>query len=241
MDRLHNIYIKTLVIVLLILTLNITICYAQDDDLCKFENYLLSQGLDKINNDNISFDLKFKERNNFGLNGSINSIFRIYHVNNSYILVQNNLSLVNSRLNNAQANGIIYRYTVNNHLYGINYFSDIDTTIVRNSLGFEYADGTTDAYINIYNSDTVGYTNGYDYTIKKTINSWIDIKYVNSNLDKKSHNITMNFQITDRFRVDVKTDYIGFNYDIYNTSKTSLEHRSKKEKQVNVDKQVARK
>ena len=79
MDKLHNIYIKTLILALLIFNLNITICFAQeDDDLYKFENYLLNQGLNKINNNNISFDLSFNDRNDFGLNGNIDSIFGIY-------------------------------------------------------------------------------------------------------------------------------------------------------------------
>ena len=89
--------IKVLVIVLLILSFNILICHAaEDDDLYKFENYLLSQGLDKVNNDNVSFNLSFNDRNDFGLNGNINSILKICNVKRSYIFVQNNLSLTNS-------------------------------------------------------------------------------------------------------------------------------------------------
>ena len=240
---LHNIYIKVLVIVLLILNLNILICYAaEDDDLYKFENYLLGQGLDKVNNDDVSFNLSFNDRNDFGLNGNINSILKICNVKRSYIFVQNNLSLTNSKLNNIQSNGIIYRYSTNNYLYGINYFSDIDKSIVvRNSIGFEYMNHNTDAYINVYNSDTLGYKNSYDYTIKRTVNNWIDVEYVNSKLNKKAHNIVMNLQLTDRFRVDIKTNYIGINYDIYNTAKSSLQHNVKKEKQINIEKKVIRK
>ena len=243
MDKLHNIYIKTLILALLIFNLNITICFAQeDDDLYKFENYLLNQGLNKINNNNISFDLSFNDRNDFGLNGNIDSIFGIYHVKKSYIFVQNNLSLTNSKLNDMQSNGLIYRYSTNNRLYGMNYFSDIDKSVViRNSIGFEYIDYNTDAYINIYNLDTLGYKNGYDYVIKETINNWIDVKYVNSKLSKKTHNIVMNLQLTDRFRIDIKTNYIGINYDIYNTAKSSLKHRVRKEKQICIEKKVNRK
>lgn len=217
------------------------ICFAQDDDLYKFENYLLSQGLDKMNNDNITFDLKFNARNDFGINGNVDSIFKIYDKRDSYIFVQNNLSFTNSKFSDIQSNGIIYRYSINNRLYGINYFSDIDTTIVRNSVGFEYEDNNTYAYINIYNSNSLGYSSGYDYSVKKTINNWIDIKYVNSKLDKKSHNIVMNLQITDRFRIDVKTNYIGFNYDIYNTAKSSMVHKTDTSKKVDINRKIVRK
>ena len=90
------------------------ICNAEDD-LYKAKNYFLEQELNKIENDTIQFNLKFKSRNSLDMTGNINTFNTLYE-NDKYIIIAQNKLSIDDNYNTM----LIYRQINNNIMYGIN-------------------------------------------------------------------------------------------------------------------------
>ena len=192
------------------------ICNAEDD-LYKAKNYFLEQELNKIENDTIQFNLKFKSRNSLDMTGNINTFNTLYE-NDKYIIISQNKLSIDDNYNTM----LIYRQINNNIMYGINISAErsnykLGNKPVNDIIGLELENNRFRIQYDYYSyihSQKIYSDAGEHTTINYNLNDYLKLNYTHQNFDRVKSNYGIDFQLDKRTNISFIHDN-GHGYKVY--------------------------